>query len=174
MEYPGEIGVAARRLRIGALIGLGLVGAVCVYAIVVTLSASASEGPVRFITGAEPLAPWADVAVLALTGIPTILALWHLVRMLRDVERGEVFTRATIGELRAFALFVLIGALASMLAPPLLAIATAALDGAERSEVTMTFDSADLFILLVSLLLFFVARLLGEAQRIADEHRQIV
>ena len=52
--------------------------------------------------------------------------------------------------------------------PPLLQFAS----GAPRIEVTL--DGGEALMLLLTGLLFFVARLLAEAQRLADEHSQIV
>lgn len=174
MEHSSDIEAAARRLRIGVLVATALAGALCLLALVVTVALPGARDGLAIDVGAEPLAPWAAAVVLALTGFPMILALWRLSLMLRNVERGEIFTQGTIGELKAFALFVLIGALTSILAPPLVALASAALDAAPTGKVTIMFDSTDFSVLVVSLLLFFVARLLVEAQRIADEHRQIV
>lgn len=114
------------------------------------------------------------VILLVATGVPFALALWELSRMLGRAEQGEIFSQPTIAHLRRFALFVLVTAIISIFLPPIVAIA-AALWAAEGLEhVVVSFEGGDVFILLISALLFFVARLFEEAQRIADENRQIV
>jgi hypothetical protein len=63
--------------------------------------------------------------------------------------------------------------LASACAPSLLGIAALATAGAHH-EISFSLGGTELLVLLVSALLFFVARLLDEAQRLADDHSQIV
>lgn len=121
-----------------------------------------------------PAADLPGVILLVATGVPFALALWELSRMLGRAEQGEIFSQPTIAHLRRFALFVLVTAIISIFLPPIVAIA-AALWAAEGLEhVVVSFEGGDVFILLISALLFFVARLFEEAQRIADENRQIV
>lgn len=114
------------------------------------------------------------VILLVATGVPFALALWELSRMLGRAEQGEIFSQPTIAHLRRFALFVLVTAIISIFLPPIVAIAAALWAAEGLGHVVVSFEGGDVFILLISALLFFVARLFEEAQRIADENRQIV
>ena len=91
--------------------------------------------------------------------------------MLRRVEAGAPFAAAP--QLRGFARFLFLSVLASVLLPPLilLALGTTAPGGA---TVTFALAGSDLLMLFVTGLLYFVARLLDEAQRVADDLSQIV
>jgi hypothetical protein len=60
-----------------------------------------------------------------------------------------------------------------MFVPNLLGIGADLAAGA-RHRVASSMGGTELLALLVSALLFFVARLLDEAQRLADDHSQIV
>lgn len=121
-----------------------------------------------------PTADLPRMILLVATGVPFALALWELSRMLGRAEQGEIFSQPTIAHLRRFALFVLATAIVSICLPPIVAIAAALSAGQGLEQVIVSFDGGDLFVLLVSALLFFVARLFEEGQRIADENRQIV
>ena len=161
----------ARRLRSIALASAAIVALLMLYAIASALIGSIEGVNVSFSpTGS----PDAELAVALLSGIPFIIGLLHLAGMLKGIEQGEIFTRRTIAGLKSFAFFVLLSALASMLVPPMIAIAGALSAGERGARVALTFDGGDFFVLLVSALLFLLARLLGEAQRIDDENRQIV
>lgn len=160
-----------RRLRLAVLAALAVTGLLILLAAVQALAPGAAPSAVAFGgTVDPPLPPWAQLAVILLAGVPFMLGLWRLSRMLRVIEQGAPFASATVAHLRAFAALVLVSALASILLPPILA-AIAAQPG---TRLTLTFDGSDFFVLLVSGLMFLLARLLGEAQRIADENSQIV
>jgi hypothetical protein len=163
----------ARTLRYVAYAGLALVVAATLYGVSGALlgqgAMEAGTGtPVAASSGAQ------DAIVLIATGVPFALALWELSRMLDRAEQGEIFSQSTITHLRRFAMFVLVTAIISICLAPILAIGGALVTGQGLEQVTVSFDAGDIFILLVSALLFFVARLFEEAQRIADENRQIV
>ncbi len=85
--------------------------------------------------------------------------------LLRAVEAGQAFPARA---LRGFAFWLFLAVLFGVLGPALLQLAS----GAERIEVSLSGDQA--LMLLLTGLLFFVARLLDEARRLADEHSQIV
>src|SRR5690606_38254735 len=86
-----------------------------------------------------------ELIAAALAGLPLAIALWRLIRMLRAIEHGQLFTRTTVTELRGFALFVMISALASILVLPILDIVSAVLSDADTRKVTLTFDGGDFF-----------------------------
>ena len=161
----------ARRLRWIVLASAAIVALLTLFAI-----ASAFSDPVEGVDiSFSPVgSAYAELAVALLSGIPFIIGLFHLARMLKGIEQGEIFTSRTIAGLKGFAFFVLLSALASILVPPIIAVASALSAAGREVRVALTFDGGDFFVLLVSALLFLLARLLGEAQRIEDENRQIV
>ena len=64
--------------------------------------------------------------------------------------------------------------LASVLLPPLILLALGARPRPAAQRMTFALAGSDLLMLFVTGLLFFVARLLDEAQRVADDFSQIV
>jgi hypothetical protein len=170
MESGMRLAVGARRLRVGTLAGLLATTLLVAAAGLATLL---GIGGLHLGTTGSG-APDAETAGALVSGIPFALGLWRLLAMLRRIERGEVFERATIADLRGFALWVLVSSIASIVAPPLIELLLGLVRGGDSLTVTLSFESGDFFALLVSALLFFIARLFGEAQRIADDNRQIV
>ncbi|MGK2284526.1 DUF2975 domain-containing protein [Pedomonas sp. V897] len=176
MVFSKDVSVGARRLRIGTALALVVVVGICLYAAIAGLAGLGQPGEVHISSASDSGTPANrnELIAAAIAGLPLAIALWRLIRMLRAIERGQLFTGTTVAELRGFALFVMISALASILVLPVLDIATALASDADTRTVTLTFDGGDFFALLVSVLLFFLARLLGEAQRIAEDNEQIV
>lgn len=164
-ETPPQLRRSARRLRLAALFGIALVELVILFAAWVVYAGRQADFPGLAIAsnGAPPLA--AALALL-LFGLLIGLALLRLVAMLRAVEGGAPFAAAG---LRGFARYLFCAMLASILAPPLFALT---LGGVHRIDLSI--GSGEALMVLVSALLFFVARLLDEARRLADDHSQIV
>jgi hypothetical protein len=163
-ETPPNIRRAARRLRLFILFGIALTELFILFAAWVLVNGRAADFPALEIR-TEGLAPWPAAGILILFGLLLGLALLKLVAMLRRIEGGAPFASAG---LRGFARYLFLAVLASVLAPPLVQAAT----GAQRVNVALGGGAA--LMLLVTGLLFFVARLLDEAQRLADDHSQIV
>ena len=169
-ELPPQIRESARRLRYVALAAIALFELVVLLAAWVLIAGRRSEFSALHIHDSG-LPPWAAALSLLLVGLLVGIALFRLVRMLARVEAGAPFAAA--GDLRGFAFFLLLAVLTSTVVPPLLGLGLAAAsNGPHRLELGL--DSTQLLTLLVSALLFFVARLLDEAQRLADDHSQIV
>lgn len=155
---------SARRLRYATLAFLVAIEALMLIAAAVLLLGRREQVPLlRIEDGGLAAVPAAAALVLvaALVG----LALLRLLRMLRRIETGQPFR--TAGELRSFAFWLLLAGLAGALAGPV----AAALGG---GEVELSLDLATLLGLLLIGLLFLVARLLDEAQAVADDASQIV
>lgn len=174
MVFSSQFTRGARRLRLGTGLGLAVVAAMALYALAAGLTGFGQPEDVQIIGEDGAPADRLEMLSAAITGLPLTIALWRLMRMLREIEQGRIFAAVTVRELRGFALFVMISAVASILVPPIVDLAAAIAAGADKIRLTMTFDTNDFFVLLVSVLLFFVAKLFGEAQRIADENEQIV
>jgi hypothetical protein len=167
-ENPPKLRRSARRLRLLTLFATALVELAIAFAIFVLLAGRPEDWPWLGVeTGGLPPAPAA--LILALFGLLLALALFRLVAMLRQIEGGAPFAAAG---LRGFARYLFFAMLVSVLGPPLLGLALA--DGEGRRHLHLSLDSGEALMLLVTGLLFFVARLLDEAQRLADDHSQIV
>jgi hypothetical protein len=169
-ELPPQIRASARRLRYVALGAIALFELVLLFAIWVLLAGRRDEFPAVQVHDSG-LPPWPAAGTLLLIGVLVGIALFRLVRMLGRVEAGAAFAAA--GDLRGFAFYLLLAVVASVFVPPLLQLAIAAGSGASH-RVDFVLGGTELLTLLVSGLLFFVARLLDEAQRLADDHSQIV
>lgn len=169
-EPPSKIRTSARRLRYVALAAITLFELVLLFAAWVLIAGRRGEFPAVQIHDSG-LPPWAAAASLLLVGLLVGIALFRLVRMLARVEAGAPFAAA--GDLRGFAFYLLLAVVASVFAPALLELAIAAVSGAPH-RLDLALGGTELLTLLVSALLFFVARLLDEAQRLADDHSQIV
>ncbi len=172
----GKIRASARWLRrvtIAALLvvvlvsGFGALGAI-------------GGGDVAFLsfeTGLEPLGDAGRIAGAGVTlagGALFAYGLWRLSKMLALAEAGEAFSTAAVGHLRAFALFAFVSTVASILLPPLLQLAIIVSGPVKSGRLTLSMDGNDLWAVLISGLLFLVAHLLAEAQRIADDNKMIV
>ncbi len=160
---------SARRLRYAARAGIAVLALailLCAW-VLATGQLQIASRAIRVEGGG--LSPRAAAAVLGAMAILLILALLRLDRMLRTVEGGLPF--GTSGDLRGFALFLFLAVLASILLPPLIHLALGAAGG---RAATLSLSGDQALALLVTGLLFLVARLLDEAQRLADDHSQIV
>ena len=164
MNTTHSIARAARRLRWATLAVIGLL-AIATSAGIWILVAGPTSGHVTVMIDSGGL-HGVPAAIALLVGAALLgAALLQLAAMLRTVERGEPFAAA--GRLRGFALYLFLAVLSAILLPPLLMLATAGV-------LILSLDSGEVLMLFVSGLLFFVARLLEEAQRVAEDHRQII
>ena len=163
-EPPLRLRRSARRLRLFVLFATAVIELLILFAAWVTLNGNAASFPAMEInTGGLPAVPGA--ISLLLFGLLIGLGMLRAVALLRAVEAGEAFPAR---QLRGFALYLFLAVLFTVFAPPLLHLAS----GANR--MVLTLDGGQALMLLLTGLLFFVARLLDEAQRLADDHSQIV
>ncbi|HYD13747.1 MAG TPA: hypothetical protein VEC11_12940 [Allosphingosinicella sp.] len=163
-ETPPKLRRAARRLRLVATFATALVELLILFAAWVTLNGNAASFPAMTIeTGG--LAPLPGAVSLLVFGLLVGLALFRAIALLRAVEAGEAFPARP---LRGFALWLFLTVLFGVVGHPLLQLAS----GAPRLVLSLSGNQA--LMLLLTGLLFFVARLLDEARRLADEHSQIV
>lgn len=169
-QLPLQIRASARRLRAVALAAIVLFELMLLLAAWVLIAGRREEFSALHIQDSG-LPPLAAAFSLLLIGLLVGIALFRLVRMLGRVEAGAPFAAA--GDLRGFAFYLLLAVAASVFVPPLLQLGIAAASHAPH-RLDLALGGTDLLALLVSALLFFVARLLDEAQRLADDHSQIV
>jgi hypothetical protein len=167
-EISSSIRRSARRLRLATLFATALVELAIAFAAWVLVAGRPESMPWLGIeVGGLPRGPAA--IVLLLFGLLLGLALLRLVAMLRQIEGGAPFAAAG---LRGFARWLFLAVFVSWLAPPLIFLAFG--DASGHHHLRLSLDSSEALMLLVTGLLFFVARLLAEAERLADEHSQIV
>lgn len=109
---------------------------------------------------------------LAILGALLVLAgLWQLVRMLALIEAGDRFSPRVTRRFRHFALLMLLAATTSAVATW---FAPRTLIDPHHRALTLTIDFRDIWVMLVAGILFLVARLLDEAQRIEADLGEIV
>jgi hypothetical protein len=163
-QTPPHLRRAARRLRYVALFVTALVELAILFAAWVTLNGNAAGFPALEIeTGG--LAPLPGAIALLLFGLLVGLAMVRAAGLLRAVEAGQVFPARP---LRGFAFWLFVTVLFTVVGHPLLQLASGA------SRLVLSLGGGEALMLLLTGLLFFVARLLDEAQRLADDHSQIV
>jgi len=167
-EPSPSIRRSARRLRLVTLFATALVELGIAFAAWVLVAGRPQDLPWLAIE-AGGLPPVPAAVVLLLFGLLLGLALLRLVAMLRQIEGGAPFAAAG---LRGFARWLFLAVFVTWLAPPLIVLVAG--DAGGRHHLHLSLDSSEALMLLVTGLLFFVARLLAEAERLADEHSQIV
>lgn len=170
IEAHDRLARAARRLGLAAAVGIAVVAAGVAVGIWALLTGARMEGALTVSVDPDGLAPAPAAVVLGIEGALLIAALVQIVAMPRAVVAGAPFR--TGARLRLFALYLFLSTLASALLPPLIEWGMTAAGLAQR--VSFSLSSEELLMLFVTGLLFFVARLLEAAQRVDDEHRQIV
>lgn len=168
MSDAARLHRAARLLRLVTLVAAALLAALAALASWMVLSGRRAEFSAVRIED-QGMAPLPTAFSILLVCALVVLALLRLARMLARVEAGSPFGAAR--DLRGFATFLFLSVLASILAPPALQLALAG-HGPQRLDLSLSMSDA--LMLLITGLLFFVARLLDEAQRVADDASQIV
>jgi hypothetical protein len=162
----------ARRLRYALTAGLALLLLAVLAALFLPNGAAGGIQATVNIRGVGVPYPAAMVLAASLSVLLGI-GLFRLVRLLRRLESGELFSPAVTRELRAFTWYALLAALVSTVSPVLVSLlGLRPPDATSRLELAV--DSADLWLLLFTGTMFLVARLLDEANRVAEDHRQIV
>lgn len=116
------------------------------------------------------LPPPATAICLLLIGLLVGLALLRLSRMLGRIAGGERFGAAS--DLRAFSFYLFLSVLVSIFGTPFFQAVRLAAGGPH--QIGLSFELGDALMLLVTGLLFLVARLLEDAQSLAEDHEQIV
>lgn len=164
MNERNPVARSARRLRWATFVLIGLLAAATLAGIWILIAGPAA-GTITVLVDSGGLSGWPAAAMLLISAALVAAALLQLAAMLRTVERGEPFAAA--GRLRRFALYLFLAVLSGVLLPPLSMLASSGI-------LILSLDSGQVLMLFVTGLLFFVARLLEEAQRVADENAQII
>lgn len=127
-------------------------------------AASALAGGDRFLLGAVSL-PYLACLVWAFR---------HLFLMLRGFERGDFFERATVGHLRAFSGLLLLAKALSMVAVHVRVMMYAPYTGIGHPKFIVNVSSDELALLLMCALIFLIAHLMEEGDRLAEENRSFL
>lgn len=157
----------ARRLRWGVLV---------TFALVLILVVCGHFG-VR-VAGAPVLLQSRSSAAADLFGVGDgillllAVAVYWLTEALRAVSDGGLFSRDVVRRFRLFALWMLIMALFSTVAPMVLAASGSPTYG--RHRIMLIVDLRDLLLVAITLLLLLIARMLERARSIEDEMSEIV
>jgi hypothetical protein len=168
MEYSTPFFGLARGLRVAAAFC-----AVALPLIVVAAIALPDRGaPVVATIEAGGLPPgWGAALALAYTLLVST-ALVELCRMLRRVEQGDAFSPAAIRHFRRFAAWLAVAAFAAILLPALAVLLRAAFAGSGGARLDL--DGGDALFLLLSVLMFLIARLFEAAARYQQDSNEIV
>lgn len=157
----------AARLRIGIL---AVFGVILLLYVVGRLGLHIGSAGVLFRShlGAQPSAGYLGDGIMLLLAV----AIYWLTAALKSIANGGLFTRQTIRQFRHFALWLLVMALYSFIAPMLLGRPQLGKDMHHR--VMIALDLKDLLLIGITGLLFLVTRLLERAGEIEQENREIV
>jgi len=127
--------------------------------------------PPRPLPGPVSLAVWAALTVAAL---PALWGLWSLKRLFQGYAAGAIFTVAAARQLRQCALALMVLGLETPFCSMLLSLALSFdLPPGSRSLV-LSLSSNDLTLLIIGGLLLVIARIMGEAARLAEENAGFV
>jgi hypothetical protein len=161
-----QIRRSARRLRIGviAMLGFVLFLVVCGH-----FGVRVAGAPVllQSRSGAASNFIIANGVLLLVT-----IAIFWLTEALRLVAAGSLFSRAVVRRFRLFALWMLIMALFSTIAP--MALSAAVSPSIGRHRIMLVVDVPDLLLIGLTLLLLLIARMFERARAIEDEMSEIV
>jgi hypothetical protein len=163
MQEQSDLARSARRLRILALTVAAAL-AIATVAGAVFPDGSASPNGVSRSWG---------ILIAAITIALAIASLFELAAMLREVENGRVFARATMRRFRRFAALFLTCAVANTALPPIAQLTRLVMDHG-HGEVTVSLSDSGMLTLLAGVLMFFIARMFDEAVRLDDDYRSIV
>lgn len=161
---------AARSLRL--LVWSGVIACAAIALLAALGIASSPQSQVQVVLASSGLShAWAAGIVLILAAV-ICAALVELAWMLREVERGALFSAPVTRHFRRFASLLMTAAALRLILPAAASILDAWLHHA--ASVRLEFAGDDLLALLPAAVLFFVARLFDEAARFEADSRSIV
>jgi hypothetical protein len=157
----------ARRLRLGVLIVFGAVLALVIcghFGIRIAGAPVVLQPRTRDVEGLLTVGD----GVLVLLAI----AIYWLSAALRAIADGDLFSRAVVRSFRLFAVWMLVMALFTAVAPMILTAAAPMHGG--RHRVMVVIDLRELLLVGLTLLLLLIARMFERARAIQDEMSEIV
>lgn len=166
MNNPA-IARSAQRLRFVVMLGVALIIAVYLLG-----RFGPQLGPVRVETHGD-VAGWEGRALIDLTLLLFVVALFRLAQMLGAVADGPLFGPRVTQAFRGFAFWLFVATLIDVIAGPAIALARGFEVGG-GSHAKLMFELRDLLMLAGALFLFLLARMLEQARRIESELEEIV
>jgi hypothetical protein len=120
---------------------------------------------------------WRLITTFALAVVPVSLmaiALWRASQCLQVFGRCEYFSAEAVRHLRGFSAFVLLAAIAGIIVPTLAIVLLTIGRGPGKGQLTVSLGTDDLFLILFAAVSWQIARVLGRAVALAEDHAQIV
>jgi Protein of unknown function (DUF2975). len=93
---------------------------------------------------------------------------------LRQFEQGDFFSARAIGHLKAFALLMLVAAVADCFLPPVILLAAHLAGVQEVRSLAFEIDGTDIWVGLVSAIFLTITTVMGEARKLAEDNDLIV
>lgn len=104
----------------------------------------------------------------------TMWALWSLMRLFRLYARGQVFSSEALAALNHVAVALFAGVIAGFIMQGPISLALTWPLGGGHREISLGFGSNDVATLFLACAVLVIARVMGEAQRVADENAKFV
>jgi len=157
---------SARRLRLLVWSGIALIVAIYLLG-----RLGPQIGPLRVETHAD-VAGWEGRALIDLTLLLFVIALFRQAQMLGAIADGPLFGPRVTRAFRGFAFWLFLATLVDVAAGPAIAIARQISTGGGRAA--LMFELRDLLMLAGALFLFLLARIMEKARAIESELEEIV
>jgi hypothetical protein len=113
------------------------------------------------------------VCALVATGF-TMWALWALRRLFLLYARGSVFSAEALAALNHVAVALFAGVIVAFAMQAPISLALTWPRGEHHREISLSFGSGDVVTLFMAGVVLVIARVMGEAQRVADENAKFV
>jgi len=117
------------------------------------------------------------IAAAGILAVPLAVMLWGLMavrRLFAGFARGQILTEGAAGDLRRFAVAIVLQAPLSPLVTAVLSLVLSAGNPAGERFLTIGLSSTDYFALLVGAVLYAAATVMGEAARLSAENAAFV
>jgi len=157
---------SARRLRLLVWVGIALIVGIYLLG-----RLGPQLGPVRVETHGD-VAGGEGRALIDLTLLMFVIALFRLSQMLGAVAEGPLFGPRVTQSFRGFAFWLFLATLVDVIAGPAIAIAQKIMGGGGRAA--LMFELRDVLMLAGTLFLFLLARMMEQARAIESELEEIV
>lgn len=127
------------------------------------------------LTGSIPL-PY-RLAALLWALVPTAFtmwALWSLARLFRLYARAQVFSQEALSALNHVAVALFAGVVVGIAVQAPISLVLSWPNGTDHREISLSFGSGDIGRLFIAGVVLVIAKVMREAQRVADENAKFV
>lgn len=122
--------------------------------------------------------PWEEsalaTAALLVAAAPSLWGLWELRALFRGFAAGMVFSPSSARRLRRFALSLMVSGISEPVGSVLLSLAVLRHNPSDGPHGVLSISTADLFVVLLGVVLLVIAWVMGEAAALADENAGFV